>query len=281
MTSPFDTAADLVCPRSPRLAWHTLQFGTMQFQLRTLFVVVGIAGVLSLLIFTEDTRAAVMLGSVAGGLLFGILGRKRFPRLAFNVLVITGLVFLYFLFDGILISLRPIVLRAADEGDKVHEKYFCLQDMPEMTVRNIVVAEGTFPKGTLLVGKLYLVENGSVRDLNGFSATRSPNRIGEAHWMTMRMTMALADAPQSKGRITQLGVVGMTRGGGNSGGPAVHDIQVSSRQAFPGRMSRFHGRIVYVEGDAPATVTLDMTMAEFAKANHGNYIVVFAGLNIP
>ena len=262
----------------------------MQFRLSSLFIAVGVVAVATFLVVAAPVKAAVVIMILLAGTLFCGLGRKEFPRSAKLVGFATAIFFLYFLSDGLLVALRPVVLRAATEDDKLRDEYFCVLPMPEMTVRNIVVVEGTFARDTWLTASLYVVRAGSVEELSGFTVGRSPNRIGEAEWMSMRMTMALADAKKPNGRVTQLGVVGPTRGGGNGSGTfvgtlhglrgayGVHDFPAKPRHVALGRMNRGQMRIFYVEGDSDAKFTPEMSIQEFATVNSGNYVVVIAGL---
>ncbi len=224
----------------------------MQFGLKSLFIAVTFAGVAAFLVAAAPVKAAISILALMAGTSFAVIARRRFPRSCKAVGIGTALFFLYMLTEGLLIAMRPVLLRESTPDDKLRDKYFCIQPMPEMTTRNIVVAEGTFARDTWLTGVLYLVRNGSVQDLNGFTVGRSPARLGEPEWIGMQLTMALADAKKSKGRVTQLGVAGQTRGGGNGSDGVVHNVAVTARKKIPGRMDRGKMRIVYVEGDHDA-----------------------------
>lgn len=103
---------------------------------------------------------------------------------------------------------------------------------------------------------------------------RTPNQIGGFTWESMEIRLALGDKETSTGRVTSFGSAGQSRGGGRGCGEIAYSINVVATQVFPGRLSPGQQRIVYVEGDRPSLVTDEMTVAEFAGQNGGNYLVV-------
>ena len=173
--------------------------------------------------------------------------------------------------------LRSVVdVRAATATDRIYERYFGIDSYEEdvaVTYRNIAVATGTFTLGTWMSASLYHVNGGNVQEINAFTVGRSPNRIGAPHWVDMKLTLALGDRDTPAGRVTQLGAAGHSRGGGR-GGEMTHDVVASSTESLPARFTSGTKRIVYVEGDNGFNVGSTMTLAEFARRNKGNYLVV-------
>ncbi|MBX3448608.1 MAG: hypothetical protein KF777_03560 [Planctomycetaceae bacterium] len=173
--------------------------------------------------------------------------------------------------------LREIVdVRASTATDRIYERYFGIDSYEEDVVvsfRNIAVATGTFTLSTWLSASLYHIKGGDVQEINAFTVGRSPNQIGAPHWVDMEITLALGDRNTPKGRVTQLGSAGQSRGGGRGGG-RTHDVVATATTFLPGRFTSGTKRIVYVEGDRGFNVSAAMTTAEFASQNKGNYLVV-------
>jgi hypothetical protein len=203
------------------------------------------------------------------------------PRFSiFRVLVALGVVFLsfYAISEGFLIAWRHVVVRKATPDDEIARRYFGFEVEKVDEVRNIAVAEGTFSKNTWLSAWLYLVRSGNVEQVSGFTVGRSPNRVGEAKWINMRIALALAETKQEGGRITQLGSAGQTRGEGGIG-EIVQNISVIEKQTFPGRLWTGRKYLLHVEGDRKFEARRDMTVEDFAKANAGNFFVVAVELD--
>lgn len=188
-----------------------------------------------------------------------------------------GLV-LYLVSEGVLISWRPIVIREATAEDQIRNRYFGFDAEEVDAVRNFAVAEGTFSKDTWLSAWLYLVQSGKADEVNAFTVGRSPNRIGAARWINMRITLALGETKREGGRMTQLGSAGQSRGEGGMR-EMVHTIETIEKKTFPGRLSSGRKYILYVEGDRNFEVRRDMSVEEFAKANAGNFLVVVVELD--
>ncbi len=203
------------------------------------------------------------------------------PRFSiFRVLVALGVVFVsfYAISEGLLIAWRPVRIRTATNDDKIATRYFGFDVDKVDDVRNIAVAEGTFSKNTWLSEWLYLVRSGKIDQVSGFTVGRSPNRLGEAKWIDMRITLALGETKQQGGRITQLGSAGQTRGEGGIG-EIIQNISVVEKQTFPGRLWFGRKYILYVEGDRKFEARRDMTVEDFAKANAGDFFVVAVELD--
>jgi hypothetical protein len=169
--------------------------------------------------------------------------------------------------------LRRIVdVRPADASDRVRERYFGI-DSPDMKARNILVVTGCFTRSTWLSGRLYHVQAGRFTQLQGMTVGRSTNRLGEWIWQDMTITLALGDKVAPGGRLTCLGSVGQHRGGG-SGGEVSHNVEPQVTVTLPGRISAGRDYIVYVEGDRTPVVDRNASLANFARENGGNYLVV-------
>jgi hypothetical protein len=211
---------------------------------------------------------------VCGALLFGasaawILHRLRRDRLVVVIACMTGIVCIVLLWPR-------VSIRAATAADRVYERYFG-GPQENFTARNIAVVEGTFVLSTWLTGQLYHVQDGELRELNGFSVGRSSNQVGAPHWVDMRITLALIQYESDRGSITQLGSAGHSRGGG---GKSEIPTSVTPTHSFftSGRLLSGQSRILYVEGDSQFQLTTGMTVETFAQANKGNYYVVVVGL---
>lgn len=178
-----------------------------------------------------------------------------------------------------LVWLRDVVtISAASVDEEIHtDYYFGIDDRPA-EITNILNISGVFKKRTRLHANLYLVRNGSVENVTGFSVGRSPNRIGEPWLVTMDLTLALADRPSQSGTTTQLGCYGQTRGGGGIG-YAEHDIDCAFTESYNGTMSHGQNLIVYVTGDTEFDFDPNTSIEDFAKANTGEYLVVVSSLN--
>ena len=171
---------------------------------------------------------------------------------------------------------KELTIRAATPADPIAQRYFGFQS-DDLRPRNIVVVSGTFTKSTWLSASLYLVQSGSIQEINAFTVGRSPNQIGSPPWQTLTIRLALGEQDTPNGRITNLGSAGHSRGGGRSSGLTHHLKAVASR-VLPGLLSPGKERIIYVEGDRQANVTEDMSLADFAGKNGGSYLVVVGKL---
>jgi hypothetical protein len=186
----------------------------------------------------------------------------------------------YWPFEGLLLSGKPVTIRAADENDKVYERYFGIWAKDVTVIRNIAVVEGTFTKSTWLSAWLYAVKAGKVEEQNAFTVGRSPNRIGEPIWINMKITLALGESQKPNGRLVRLGSAGETRSGGRGGDDAgpVYNFTTRAKKTLPGKLSSGNKYILYVEGDREFEVSREMSLEEFAARNSGNYFVVVGQL---
>ena len=176
-----------------------------------------------------------------------------------------------------------MLVRAAKENDKVYdaERYFGIWPKDNLTIRNIVGAEGMFTKDTWLSVCLCAVKEGSVEVQNSFTVGRSPNRIGEPTWISMKITLALGEYQKPGGRRVVLGAAGHSRGSGQVGddnGP-LYNFMLRTKQTLPGKLRSGKKYILYVEGDRDCEVSREMSLEDFAAKNHGNYFVVVAQLH--
>jgi hypothetical protein len=171
---------------------------------------------------------------------------------------------------------KVAIIRPATRDDPVRERYFGIDD-EEAQVRNFAVVKGTFTKSTWLSSSLYAVQGDQVQEINGFTVGRSPNQIGAPPWQTMTITLALGSWDTRRGRIVQLGSVGHSRGSGASGEWPVKFSSTFS-DTFSGSITPGREYIVYAEGDTKIDMGREMTLAEFARKNRGNYLVVTAQL---
>jgi hypothetical protein len=193
------------------------------------------------------------------------------------------LALIYLFSEGLAISCNAVLVRAAKENDKVYDagQYFGIWPKDNMTIRNIVVAEGTFTKDTWLSASLCAVKAGSVEVQNAFTVGRSPNRIGEPIWISMKITLALGEYQKPGGRRVVLGAAGHSRGSGQVGddnGP-LYNVMLRTKKTLPGRLRSGKKYILYVEGDRECEVSREMSLEDFAAKNNGNYFVVAAQLH--
>jgi hypothetical protein len=206
----------------------------------------------------------------------GPIPRRRFRftlrQLLIAVTIVSVLLGLWMLFVR-----KVLTIRAATPDDPIAENYFGFEHDSGLKPRNIVVVSGTFTHDTWLSAALYHVQSGSVQEINAITVGRSPNSIAGGPWETLKIRLALGDKDTPNGRITNLGSVGQTRGGGRSSS-ATHNVKTVASQTLPGRLLPGQERIVYVEGDRPANVSLDMSLADFATKNSGDYLVVTVDL---
>jgi len=199
------------------------------------------------------------------------------------IAVFAVLVVLYLLSEGLLISCNSVTIRATDETDTKYEsqQYFGIWAKDNTAIRNIAVVEGTFTKSTWLSAWLYVVKAGSVEEENAFTVGRSPNRLGEPIWISMKITLALGEEQKPAGRRVLLGAAGQTRGGGRGGGDdgPVYNFNTRTKKTLPGRLRSGEKYILYVEGDRDCEVGREMSVEEFAAKNGGNYFVVVVQLD--
>jgi hypothetical protein len=171
---------------------------------------------------------------------------------------------------------KVVTVRAATANDPVRESYFGF-DNDNAEARNIVVVKGGFTKGTWLSASLAAVQNGEITIINEFTVGRSSNRIGSLPKETLTIYLALGEWESPHGRVTQLGSVGQTRGGG-----ANSDVSVSIpnrfSDCFVGTMVPGRSYLIYVEGDTLIQLDSNLTIEEFAEKHAGNYFVVIAQL---
>lgn len=166
---------------------------------------------------------------------------------------------------------KPLAVRGAEPSDPTYEQYFSFAE--GMKARNILVVEGSFTKGTWLSGSLYLVQRGKITRLNELTVGRSPNRPDDGIWENLTITLALGDKETPKGRVTNLGSRGQSRGTGSCGGIA-HTVKVLKSRTMPGRINSTGEAITYIEGDADPIIDRDLTLEEFGQKNQGNFLVV-------
>jgi len=172
---------------------------------------------------------------------------------------------------------KAVTIRPARGDDEIRESYFGI-DGEDAEIRNIAVAKGTFTKSTRLSASLIAVQGGQSREINGFTVGRTPNEIGSLPWKTLTITLALGSRDTPNGRVVQRGSVGHSRGGGaGSEWPITFASNFSN--TFADSITPDREYIIYAEGDAKIDLSPSMTVAEFAKANAGNYLVVTAQLN--
>ncbi len=209
---------------------------------------------------------------------------KRFYWKLCGTVVAAAIIVLLFVpycpFRGLLLAGKPVTVRAADENDKVYERYFGITAKDGTVIRNIAVVEGTFTKSTWLSAWLYAVKAGSKEEINAFTVGRSPNRIGEPIWINMKLTLALGEVQKPNGRLVSLGSAGHTRGGGRGGGDdgPLYKFTTVTKRTLPGRLSSGRKCILYIEGDRELEVSREMSLEEFAAKNSGNYFVVVGQL---
>ena len=172
---------------------------------------------------------------------------------------------------------KVVTIRPAGDSDPVRGRYFGIDD-ENANIRNIAVANGTFTKSTWLSASLSAVQGGQVQELNAFTVGRSPNQIGSLPWEPLKITLALGSWDTPNGTIVQLGSVGFSRGTGRSGEMPV-SIPSKFSSSFEGSITPGREYIIYAEGDARIVMSRDMTVAEFAQSNAGNYLVVTAQLH--
>jgi hypothetical protein len=167
---------------------------------------------------------------------------------------------------------KAVVVRKAAPSDRIYERYFGFSN-EDVKARNILVATGTFTKSTWLTGSLYLVQNGVITPINGWTVGRSSNQIGSSIWERMAITIALGDEDSSNGHETCLGCAGQTRGSGQSGG-LPNSVTANSSLVVPCTISTSGPHIVYAEGERDPIIDQDMSLEEFARKNTGSYLVV-------
>ena len=112
------------------------------------------------------------------------------------------------------------------------------------------------------------MQRGEVYEINGLNINRS------THGGTI--AVALAEVARSNGRLIQLGAAyhGTVA---STGGDGYVFFAKKFSSNFSGSFSS--GReIIYVEGDSTIVFEPKMTLADFAVANSGNYLVVTAVL---
>jgi hypothetical protein len=151
-------------------------------------------------------------------------------------IIVVALIYLFS--EGLAVSCNAVLVRPANANDRVYEKYFGIWPKDNMTIRNIVVAEGTFTKDTWLSVCLCAVKGGSVEVQNVFTVGRSPNRIGEPIWINMKITLALGEYQRPGGRRVVLGAAGQSRGsgqGGDDNGP-LYSLVLRTKKTLPGRL---------------------------------------------
>ncbi len=140
--------------------------------------------------------------------------------------------------------------------------------------RNIARVNGRFfPGGSRVSATLYLVDGGKFSEINSLSVGESSNRIGAEFGEPLRITFALGDFDVPNGRVTSLGCVGETSGGGN-GRALPHTVKSSAHALLAGRIHRGDARVVYAEGEQAPTITPGMRIEDFASKNPGSYLAV-------
>lgn len=202
---------------------------------------------------------------------------RRRIRFTLKQLTVAVAVVAVLLTIWVCLSRKVITIRPARNDDPIRERYFGI-DGQDAVIRNIAVAKGTFTKSSWLSASLTVVQGGQFQEVNSFTVGRSPNQIGSPVWQTLTITLALGSRNASSGRVVQLGSAGHSRGGG-AGGERPVAFKSSFSDSFAGSITPGRDYIIYVEGDTKIDLHSHMSIAEFARTNHGNYLVVTAHLN--
>ena len=172
---------------------------------------------------------------------------------------------------------KGVIVRPPDANDRLYDKYFGVDDGTPV-LYNIAVVEGTFRKSTWLTASLSAVRSGTIQELHSLTVGRSPNRIGEFPWITMKITLALGERKKANGRIVQLGAAGLTRGEGAQVWEQPLAIAARFNDRASGRLMPGSAYVIYAESDASIRLGRAMTIQEFAQHNKGNYFIVTAEL---
>ena len=170
-----------------------------------------------------------------------------------------------------------VSVRPARDDDIVQERYAGIGS-PDAEIRNIAVVRGMFTDDMWLAFGLRVVEHGRVHVVNEVSAGRSPTPIGAPPWESMVLTLALGSWDTPAGRMTHIGCVGQSRCSTGTGARAA-TISRQYSYRFSGTIVRGRKYIIHVEGDAPITMPKAATLADFARVNTGNFLVVTAELH--
>ncbi len=141
--------------------------------------------------------------------------------------------------------------------------------------RGIATVSTCFTRDTWLATDLFAVESGAVIPIGSLTSGRSSSssRPGDPYLMRFGITFTLANAEYSGEHTTLIKMRGGSRAYGSLGG-AHSPIEIIAHRTFPGRLRAGERRLLYVEGDREFTADAAMSVADFARANAGNYVVV-------
>lgn len=196
--------------------------------------------------------------------------RKTWLRIGLALLLVMPAVAFWFIFEGGLAALQPMTLRAAVPGDIAPEVN--MGDWTDPSARPLFVVSGPFTKQTRIESRLYLVQRGTIIELNGWNAYRSPHERGGPRWTQRTIVFGLAERQQPGGKVAWIRARGASGGGG--GGEGVLDFESRDWETFPGTLEPGRPCLAYIEGDREITADRTMSVTDFARRNDGNYIVV-------
>ena len=163
------------------------------------------------------------------------------------------------------------VSNGVDEPDR-HQYYSGFTIEPTL-IENVLGIDGTFKRRNSIGNTLYYVRSGQVESVCNLGHRRSPNSLGESWLLNVGIRVALVHQETETGTVTQLCVVGLTRGGGGIG-EIEHRIRRTFSKTYNGTITPNQNLLTYVSGDTDFKLEPTSTIEEFAAQNNGNYLVV-------
>ena len=168
---------------------------------------------------------------------------------------------------------RDVLTISDGDDDPDNHQYFSGVTIEPTSIENILKIDGTFKRRNSIGNTLYYVRGGQIESVCNLGNCRSPNSLGEPWFLNVGIRVALVHQETETGTLTQLCVVGLTRGGGGIG-EIKHKIRRLFSETYNGPILPNQVLLTYVSGDTEFKLESTTTIEEFAAQNNGNYLVV-------